>query len=261
MKNRIPLEKRLQDFCNVSPPYKFSFRLEEENVKNKNIKPFIAVACAMLVLVCAVAFASGFGKDFVQTEKAEDFGFIINAYAEEAEDTITTINSNSTKIGKEYALINKGYDEKVSALSVDHIALELTGKDIVSYDIKAQNGILHFRDELSRLSTDNVNEGGRVFDYFVAGSELYNLPADTKETYLFWLPGFDRIDAVAPTFEEQCVILNTAEDYNKYFGDTITLTVEYKDGSKKSVDIEISYDDEAYAYAKMSAVDENITMY
>lgn len=260
MKNIDLLEKKLQDFCNVSPPYKFSLRLEEEKVKSKNIKPFVSVACAALVLVCALAFAVGFGKTDIQSNKPEEFGFVINAHAEGAENNIATVGTESTKVSKEYSLINKDY-EKVSALSVDHIALELTGNDIVSYDLKAKNGILHFRDDLHRLSANNVIEGGRVFDYFVAGSELYDLPVDTEETYLFWLPGFDRIEAVAATFEEQCEILQTAEDYNKYFGDTITLTVEYKDGTNKSVDIEISFDDEAYAYAKMSAVDANITMY
>lgn len=260
MKNKVSLEKKLQDFCNVSPPYKFNFSLEEKNVKTKNIKPIISIACAALVLVCAVAFAVGFGNDYAPNHKAEDFGFIINAYAEGAEDNSAAINSEIARISKENPLITKDY-EKVNVLSVDHIALELTGKDIVSYNIEAQNGVLHFRDELHRLSAENVNDGGIVYDYFVAGRKLYDLPVDTEETYLFWLPGFDRIYADASTFDEQCKLLQTAEDYNYYFGDVITVTIEYKDGTKKTADIEISFDDEAYAYAKMSEAEGNITMY
>lgn len=267
MKKRDSLERKLQDFCNVSPPYKFSLRLEDNNMKTRNIKPYIAVACAMLVFVCAVAFAVGFSKGFVPNEKTEDFGFVVNAYALGAQDDSATPDSveisstERTKINKEWAFIDKSYTENSKSLGFQHIAFEIVGDDVKSFDIKTEHGKLHFSDELNRLGADNVNKDGRVFDYFVAGYELYDLPADTEETYLFWIPECDRIDAVAPTIEEKCEILNTAEDYNKYFGDTITLTVEYKDGSKKSADIVISYDDDAYVYAEMSAVDTDITMY
>lgn len=256
--NKNSFENLMKDYCSVTPPYEFEVSLEENTMKTKT-KIFMSLACAALVLVCAVAFIAGFGKDFVPKDKIEDFGFIVNAHAEGTEKDIATLSEENTKICKEYPLINKDM-EKVKALSVDHIALELTGEDVAGYDVKAQYGTLHFRDELHRLGAENVNAGGRVFDYFVCGSELYNLPVDSDETYLFWLPGFDRIDADAPTFKKQCEILQTGEDYNKYFGDIITITVEYKDGTKKSVDIEISFDDEAYVYAKMTA-NENITMY
>lgn len=258
----LPLDKMLQDYCKVNPPYKFTVELEEPNMKPGRTKIFTAVACASLVLVCAVAFIAGFGNNFFTNSTYDDSGFIINARAEgESEDNAEMLSVEKTKINKEFPLVDKSYAETKSALAFQHIALEITGDDVVSYDIKAERGTLHFRDELHRLGEKSVIEGGRFFDYFVVGAELYDLPAYTEDTYLFWLPDYESINIDASTFEAQCELLQAAEDYNKYFGDTITLTVEYEDGTKKSASIEISFDDEAYVYARMTANDDNINMY
>ena len=262
MKIKDSLEKKLQDYCLVEPPYEFDFRLEDNTVKTRNTRFMISVACAALVLVCAATFAAGLGKNTLQDTTAENYGFVVNAYAQGAtEDSAEIVYSEKTRINKENPLITKCYSKSSRALAIDHIVFEICGEDILNYDINAQNGTVHFHDDLYRLSEKNVNDGGTAFDYYVFGNELYDLPSASKDTFLFWLPSTDKLEADAPTFEEQCEILNSAQDYNKYFADTLNVNIYYKDGSTQTVSINISFDSDAYAYAEISEIKDGIKIH
>ncbi len=262
MKKRDSLERKLQDFCNVSPPYKFSFRLEENNMKIRNIKPFIAVACAMLVVVCSVAVGVGFDKSTTPASELENFGFIINARAESATaDSAEILTFESKKVNKDNPMVQVD-DEQNYMLHFDHLALEIEGNEVVSYSAKAEKGQLHFHDSASRLSAKNVKGAStEVYDYFISGIELLDLPVDTKGTYLYWLPDAEYVrseNSLGINFDD---CLKSAEDYNKYFADVVTLTVEYKDGGTKTVCINITFDSKGYVYAGLSVDANELKLY
>ena len=262
MRKNASVDDKLRDFCRVSPPYNFVFRLEENTLKSRNLKPFVAVACAMMVLVCAVAFGIGFGKDTALTSEPENFGFIINARAESATDDYAEILTfESKKVNKDNPMV-KIDDDKDYMLHFDHLALQIAGDEVVSYSVKAEKGQLHFHDSESRLSEKNVKGAStEVYDYFISSSELLDLPVDTKGTYLYWLPNAEYVRSETSLGKYFVDCLKSAEDYNKYFADVVTLTVEYKDGSTKTVCINITFDEEGYVYAGLSEDSSELKFY
>lgn len=262
MRKNVSVDDKLHDFCRVSPPYKFVFGLEENTMKSRNIKPIIAGVCAMLVVVCAVAVGVGFGKVTTPTSEPENFGFIINARAESAtEDSAEILTFESKKVNKDNPMVQVD-GEMDYILQFDSLALEIEGDEVASYSAKAEKGQLHFHDSASRLSEKNVKGAStEVYDYFISGSELLDLPVDTKGTYLFWLPDAEYVRSETTAEKHFTDCLKTAEDYNKYFADVVTLTVEYKDGSTKTVCINISFDGEGYVYAGLSEYASELKFY
>lgn len=262
MRKNVSVDDKLHDFCRVSPPYNFVFRLEENTMKSRNLKPFIAVACAMMVIVCAVAFGIGFDKDATPTSEPENYGFIINARAESSTaDSAEILTFESKKVNKDNPMVQVD-DDKDYMLHFDHLALELVGDEVLRYSVKAETGQLHFHDSASRLSEKNVKGAStEVYDYFVSGSELLDLPVDTKGTYLYWLPDAEYVRSETSLEKHFSDCLKSAEDYNKYFADVVTLTVEYKDGSTKTLCINISFDGEGYVYAGLSENTSELKFY
>ncbi len=279
MNKKIPLEKMMQDYCKVGPPYEFTVNMEESYMKNRKNKIFAASACAALVLLCGTLFTIGSAnkQEALPTEDTkvsadtvmESRDFFVKAFAEGEDAHSQELSTSAKRINKENPLIMKDNSDSSRALATDHIALEITGDNIESYDVKSDNGNLYFyvfRNKSTYLLTEkNVSPDGTLHDYFALGSELFDLPADAGEinrgTYLFWLPDIEKINDDAKSFEEKCELLQTAEDYNKYFGDTITVSVTYKDGRTETARIEITFDDDAYAYASISNVVEEVVMY
>lgn len=278
MNKKIPLEKMLKDYCNVKPPYTFTIRQEENNMKSRKTKIFAAACCAALVLLCGTLFTIGSAnrqkalpEEDIRTStdtKMESRNFFVKAFAEGEDDNSQELITSAKRINKDNPLIVKDNSDSSKALAIDHIALEITGDNIENYDVKSENGNLHFyviNNESTHLLTEkNISPEGTVQDYFALGSELFDLPANVgganRETYLFWLPDLEKIDNDAESFEEKCELLQSAEDYNKYFGDTITVSVTYKDGRTETAHIEITFDDDAYAYASISNEVEEVVM-
>ena len=281
MNKKAPLETLLKDYCNVNPDYKFEPLLKESKMKAKKTKIFTAAcaACAALVLLGTVAFT----KDFRNSQTSpvteieneapaavlESRDFFVRAYAEGEDKNAQELNASKKRINKDKPMISKTwYESDVKGLAANHIALEITGEDIENYSVKAKTGILYlnaFKNRTDfRITEKNVSPDASWFELSAVAKEVYDVPADpsvyNRGTFLFWTPSFDKIDDVTIDYDEKCALLQSAEDYNEYFGDTITISVNYKDGRTETAQIEITYDDDAYAYASISSVPEGLIM-
>ena len=154
------------------------------------------------------------------------------------------------------------------ALHFDRITLSITGKDIESYDVKTVFGEMTFFDSQNRLTSENAL-GSEVYSYFAKGSELVKLPAapvnDPDETQLYWYPDTDRlmseVDMSLEVFPQQKAKLKTAEDFNRYFADTVTVTVTYIDGRTETADIEFTFDSKGYVSAVVKDKSDVIDLY
>ncbi len=247
----IGLNSLLSEYMSREPSYTFRIKLEEEKVDKKSFKSFKIIACASIVLIVALVGVGVFSK--LPPRNPTDLGFMITAYAaNDALDKGKPLGYEVTGLNQCGPLVTIEDD----ALHYDRITLSITGKDVVSYDIKAAHGEFTFFDRKNRVTPENAL-GAEVYSYFAKGSEFVDLPPapvnDPGETQLYWYPGEDRImtdvDESGDIFEQQKALLQNAEDFNRYFADTVTVTVTYADGKEESADIEITFNENGYVSA------------
>ena len=230
-------------------------------LSNLEMKPLIVIASACMVLVCAVAFLSAMGKQnvVVQQEKRE-LGFIINARAEGATDDSAELSYETQKIDKDRPLVYPDPENKFF-LKLHYLYFDITGEDISTIDVKSEHGTLDYHDTKFRLKEDNVVDGSEKTEYFVSGREFVDLPFVQGETYLMWRPDADKIraDTSEDVFFSDC--LKSAEDYNNYFADTVSLAVKYKDGRQRTINICINFDSQGYVYAGLAEPTDELRFY
>lgn len=262
--NSQGLSTLLREYMSREPSYTFRFKWEEEKMEKRSFKPVKIIACLSFVLIFALVgvgvFKGGSGKN------PTNLGFMITAYAsDETADKGKTLGYKVTGLNQCGPLVTV----EEEALHFDRITLSITGKDIESYDVKAAFGELTFFDSQNRLTSENVFEGEAAYTYFVKGSELVKLPlasvSNPDETQLYWYPDKDRlmseVDESREVFSQQKAKLKTAEDFNRYFADTVTVTVTYIDGRTESADIEITFDSKGYVSALVKDKSDVISLY
>lgn len=254
MKNEgkcIGLNSLLSEYMSREPSYTFRVKREEEKVEKRNFRPLKIITCVSFVLIVALVGVGVFSK--LPPKNPTDLGFMITAYA--ADET----SDNGKVLGYEVTGLNQCgplVTIEDEALHYDRLTLSITGEDVVSYDVKTAHGELNVFDRKNRITPENAL-GAEVYSYFAKVSELVNLPPapvnDPGETQLYWYPDTDRImddiDENGDVFVQQKKLLKNAEDFNRYFSDTVTVNVTYEDGSEESADIEITFDDKGYVSA------------
>jgi len=247
----ISLNNLLTEYMSREPSYTFRVKQEEDKVKRTSFRPLKIIACASLVLVVALAGVGVFSK--LPPENPTNLGFMITvSAADETADKGKPLGYEVTGLNECGPLVTIEED----ALHYDRITLSISGKDVTSYDVKADNGYLTFFDTKNRLTPENAL-GAEVYSYFAKGRELVDLPPapvnDFDETQLYWYPGEDRllsvVDESGDIFAQQKALLQSAEDFNKFFADTVTVIVTYSDGKEESADIEITFDEKGYVSA------------
>lgn len=253
----ISLNNLLTEYMSREPSYTFRVKQEEDKVKKMSFRPLKIIACASLVLVVALAGVGMVSK--LLPKNPTNLGFMITvSAADETADKGKLLGYEVTGLNECGPLVTIEED----ALHYDRITLSVSGKDVISYDVKADNGYLTFFDTKNRLTPENAL-GAEVYSYFAKGRELVDLPPapvnNLDETQLYWYPGEDRllsvVDESGDIFAQQKALLQSAEDFNKFFADTVTVIVTYSDGKEESADIEITFDEKGY----VSAVIKNNT--
>lgn len=261
--NSIGLSTLLKEYMSREPSYTFRFKWEEEKMEKRSFKPVKIIVCLSFVLIFALVgvgvFKGSSGKN------PTNLGFMITAYAsDETADKGKTLGYKVTGLNQCGPLVTV----EEEALHFDRITLSITGKDIESYDVKAAFGELTFFDSQNRLTSENAL-GAEVYSYFAKGSELVNLPVapdnNIDETQLYWYPDSDRLmaemDEGQEIFIQQKEKLKSADDFNRYFADIVTVTVRYTDGKTESADIEITFDSKGYVSAVVKNNSDAITIY
>lgn len=154
---------------------------------------------------------------------------------------------------------------QIITFSIQPFYFSVEGDDITSYDISCEKGELHtYIDSLKTQMIDGDNSISQD-DYFKKGKSLSVVYDSENPDYMqaFWNPGnyLDKkiledtgIDTSTELSDEECKRvseykekhLQNSDDYTEYFGDTISITVHYKDGTTEQAQIEISIDYKSY---------------
>ena len=212
----------------------------------KEIDNVVKAVCERNYGACGVLKTEGetrFGEDGILIDDADEYG---TNFPEEGEK-ITTITQKT--------LYFRG------------MSINVSGDNISSIDLSCQDGKFTVVDTEAMAKYKNSGNDGDVDKYFKKDKEIKGIQYkdgsgnDDNAIDISWLPSDDRFNAeimktegmdeidythmddVVKVSEATDKLLQSAEDYNSYFGDTLTVTVHYKDGTSESADIEVSYDD------------------
>lgn len=265
----------LRNYCSRKSQIALSARTEEQKMKaNKRIFTISATAVCMVAVLSAGIFSSRlFNKDKSQAVNIPS-GFSITAYAAENDDEPVVLSNIKTELSSEiddnsYPDIGVDYNERYGKLiSVEPITFSISGKKLDSIDFSCKSGNLNYI--IPELKDKNLSGGNSISqdDYFKKGQKLENIPYksdDPNYSFVYWYPGdrnteelneylsqngytsedIDKLyvtdDALAKLIKDfRDGILNTSEDFTEYYGDTITVTAHYKDGTTESADIEVA---------------------
>lgn len=283
--NNNHLDEMLKVYGSRKAPYTFRVKQEGKKVKKRGFKPAFAVSCIACLLVCAVLGVGIFAGDLFAEEEAQ--GFVIGVSAAQGEDV--AVGTERTALCEEdtplIRLSKAQYEldgETVTVMSADGLVFKISGEDVVSYDIKAQKGTLDYVDFKAR---EEYRENGTDTEYLYFESSFENMkPFDESDPYRFvvgWTPDFELLNShlraltggvdrntknptdeqVHSMSEAYNSLLKSAEDFTKYFGDVITVTVHYEDNITETVKVKITLDENGYAFAEYEKVSENVVVY
>lgn len=275
----------LRNYCSRKSQIALSARTEEQKMKaNKRIFTISATAVCMVAILSAGIFSSLLlGKDKSQVVSAPS-GFSITAYAAENEDKPVALSNTKTELsseidGNSYPDIGVDYNERYGKLiSVEPITFSISGNKLDSIDFSCKSGNLNYI--IPELKDKKLSEDNSISqdDYFKKGQKLENIPYKSNDpdySFVYWYPGdrdteelneylaqhgyaeedigklYETDDKLAKLIKDfRDGILNTSEDFTDYYGDTITVTAHYKDGTTESADIEV-----AVSYEQISGTD------
>lgn len=164
--------------------------------------------------------------------------------------------------------------KELTTISIESLGLKISGEDIESYDVSSAQGELIWVDFKAR---EIYKETGAQTDYFHRGSEFENLePFDEEDPYTYvvsWYPGellnkdifeatgvdpteknltLDKMSKISEATDE---LLQSGEDFTKYFGDVLTVTIHYNDKTTETVEIKITLDEHGYCYVENNISD------
>lgn len=297
------LEEMLKNYCRRQPERYFKFRTEEKIMKRKSTFRYAAVTlCVLLVLFGGFAVLRH--TVFSGINEKSTPGFIVTAYAaepENGENQGTKLDGVSTKISQQ-ALVNKSYADRqfdlqgnqinsdetsvediqtvknACQLGYNYIGLEVSGDNIVSYDISTDNGEFNYVDseEMKKYKGSGNTDRSIIDKYFHKGQTISDIPVDKNNPHksiVSWYPSADKLfneinsetglagdvdsyyvqyDVMSKFSPEIDKRLNTAEDYTKYFGTDISITVHYNDGTSETGKINVTLDENGFASASVS---------
>lgn len=247
----IKLDTMLKNYCSRKTQVAFDVELEHTTKVKKHIGFVPAIACA-LALVLAFSFV------IFQPEQtsATPQGFSIFASAAERE-AVELENVEVELCPKEEKGLGGDITFENGMVSLEPVWFNMNGENVVTFDYKCENGLLYYViPELKEQMLDGDN-GVTQDDYFNKGKELKSIPykSDT-ENYIFVCWFSLKLDEEASEYYSTDIAqiadedmrnyrtehLQTSDDFNYYFGDTITVTAHYKDGTSETAVIEVTVD-------------------
>lgn len=249
------IDAMLKNYCLRKSQVAFDVELEQtaKNKKNKGLLPVFACALALIFAFGIVLFKPAKTVDIYTVEPK---GFSISASAAEREPVVLE-NVEVELCPKEEKGLGGDIAFENGMVSLEPIWFNMNGEDVETFDYKCENGLLYYVIPELKEEMHNGDRGGTQDDYFQKGKELKSIPykSDT-ENYIFVSWFSYRLDEEASEFFGADIAqladaqlrnyrtehLKTNEDFSYYFGDTITVTAHYKDGTQETAVIEITVD-------------------
>lgn len=257
--NDNEFDAMMKNYCRRSSQTAFNVEIESEKSGVSRMKwGAFAVPAVAVVLIFSFALLNIFGvSEKIKNTGTTPKGFCISASAAEREPVMLE-NVEVELCPKE----EKGFGGDITfedgMVSLEPVWFSMNGEDVETFDYKCENGLLYYvipelKEQMQTDKDGTITQN----DYFKKGKELKSIPykCDT-ENYIFvsWVPlkldeeasqyyGTD-ISQIDDTKLRNYRIehLKTQEDFSKYFGDTITVTAHYKDGTKETAVIEVTID-------------------
>lgn len=191
----------------------------------------------------------------------------------DSQENQTDSNTNSAGDGENTQTV-----KNACQLGFNYISLEVSGDNITSYDISTDNGEFNFvdTDEMEKYKGSGNTDRSIIDKYFHKGQTISGIPVDKNNPYksvVTWYPSADKLfkeisnetglpgdidsyyisydimNKFSPEIDNR---LHTAEDYTKYFGTDISITVHYNDGTSELGKIHITLDENGFASASVS---------
>ncbi len=251
--NDKELDSMLSNYCRRDKQLAFEADLSQEKANKKQFKLIPAVA-----FVLAVIFAFGF--IIINPAKSDTpnvpKGFSVSASASERE----AIKLDSVKI-ELCPKDEKGFGGDIrlenGMVSLEPIWFSMDGEDVETFDYKCENGEMYY--VIPDLKTEMLEGNDEITqdDYFKKGKELKQIPYDSKKSNYIFVSWFSmKLDEEAAEYYGKDIAeisdtdmrsfrtekLKNSDDFTYFFGDTITVTAHYKDGTSETAVIEVTVD-------------------
>ncbi len=257
--NDNEFDAMMKNYCRRTSQTAFDVEIENEKSSVSRMKwGAFAVPAVAVVLIFSFALVNIFGlSDKMQNNSKTPKGFCISASAAEREpvmlENVEVMLTPKDKNGLSSDIFFEDGD-----ISLDSIWFNMSGENVETFDYKCEKGSLQY--VIPDLKEEMLDGDDSITqdDYFMKGRHLENIPYDAgKSEYIFvgWYNlsiDEELISHFGKNFYEETSwdeirsyrkeLLKTEEDFNRYFSDTITITVHYKDGTSETAVIEITID-------------------
>lgn len=245
-------------------PYEYKRGVDELFVRYKKRKIKIkAFLTSFSAVFAAVIVFFGISSNIFGLDSGDRFSLKVSAITVENPETMISSekqlvkNSPGVKLQSEKIYYKNGVeitDGKKSAQYFNRavvvpspINLKITTEELASLKLKSKgNGSLYNEkyDDINNRSV-SFKSGGLVSWIPNCEKLTRSLKADASK-----FPSTLKNDKLMT--EELNSLLKTAEDYNTYFGDTVTITAVHKDKSVETVHVEITLDKNGRYYTSVS---------
>ncbi len=252
--NDNKLDTMLSNYCTRKRQIAFDVNLEQEK-KSKNYASLFPVIASVLL----IAFTFGFV--FFQPAKTENSfdvtpkGFTISASAAQREPVVLE-NVDVELCPKEEKGLYADIVFEDGMISLEPIWFNMNGENVETFDYKCENGELYYiipelKEQMQTEKDSSITQN----DYFQKGKKLEYIPYNSEDPNYIFVSWYSyRLDEEASAFFDTDISeisdedfrnyrterLKSAEDFTRYFGDTITVTAHYKDGKSETAVIEIT---------------------
>lgn len=256
--NDNEFDAMVKNYCRRSRQTAFDADVKntKSGVKRMKWGAFVVPAVAF-VLVFGFVVLQVFGvSNKIQNSGTTPKGFYISASAAEREP-VALENVEVELCPKEEKGLGGDIAFEDGMISLEPIWFNMNGEDVETFDYKCENGLLYY--VIPDLKNEMLEGDSTITqdDYYKKSKELKSIPykSDT-ENYIFVSWFSLKLDEEASEYFGTDIAqvddaklrnyrtehLKTKEDFNKYFGDTITVTAHYKDGTSETAVIEITVD-------------------
>lgn len=252
--NDIELDAMLKNYCTRKRQIALDVNIEQEK-KSKNYASLLPVIASVLL----IAFA--FGLVFFQPAKTGNSfdlapkGFTISASAAQREPVVLE-NVEVELCPKEEKGLYADIVFEDGMVSLEPIWFNMNGENVETFDYKCENGELYYiipelKEQMETEKDSSITQN----DYFQKGQKLECIPYNSEDPNYIFVSWYSyRLDEEASTFFDTDISeisdedfrnyrterLKSAQDFTRYFGDTITVTAHYKDGKSETAVIEIT---------------------
>ncbi|MDO4749087.1 MAG: hypothetical protein Q4A12_07940 [Eubacteriales bacterium] len=251
--NDKEFDSMMKSYCTRKRQIAIDIELEQKSKSKKHIS-VMSVIASVLVIALAFGFVMFNPANYDVGTVPKGFSVAVSA----AERDAVKLDSVDVQLcPKEEKGLGGDIKLENGMVSLEPIWFSMSGKDIETFDYKCENGLLYYVIPDLKIEMLEGNDKINQDDYFKKGKELKNIPykSDT-ENYIFvsWF-SLKLDDEAAKHYGKDIAEisetdmrnyrtehLKNSDDFTYYFGDTITVTAHYKDGTQETAVIEVTVD-------------------